>query len=520
MSICAGLRFASRRTNSGQAKLIRQPKDARYFSQRTSSLRPTRRPDLSTTRLRSTQQTRSLSLFGWGSSKSPDDFTKIHSPTATTSSSQTVDSPAPPQVTTESIRTVKASHSTSDAPEPNSTSTVEADALQGIETSVLQTQNATSAAATTSDGSELASIPEGIGYLKDVCGLDFGWGPTTLMQFLLEHVHITAGLSWSVSILVLPFLIRGAIYPFVLRSSDMNARFQEVAPALKTLREKTTEALANNDRTTAMETRMQMREMNKEAGLSFVTMLMPMLLQIPLGYGAWHILRTAAVVPVPAFETEHFLWLTNIATGDPWYILPLVTALLTYTNLNTSMQAQSAPVPGMIALKNLLPLVTGGFLAFQPGAVQLYFIVNGILTQIQMSSLQNHSFRRWIKLHPLPNRDRSAESATPFSRMNISDRVINTTARKTSPSSPNPVVPPSAPATNSSFIDKGVDSLKELGRKAIGSTNEKAQAKIEKRKRAAQSEAAERYEAQRQQDIQNQRAYRNAQRAQSPRRRD
>jgi len=34
---------------------------------------------------------------------------------------------------------------------------------------------------------DIASIPERIGYLKEVCGMDFGWGTTSIFQWVLEH---------------------------------------------------------------------------------------------------------------------------------------------------------------------------------------------------------------------------------------------------------------------------------------------------------------------------------------------
>ncbi len=489
--------------------------DPAQYSQYTSGSRPTRRPQLHAIRLRSIPQHRSISLFGWGSSKSPDEFTKAHPQSTTTSPSQTVDSAAS-QPTPDSIRTVKASHSTSDAADPNSPNVVEPDALQNIEKSILQAQDTTSAA-TVSETPELASIPEGIGYLKEVCGLDFGWGPTSLIQFVLEHIHITAGLSWSASIIALAFVIRGSIFPMTLAASSMTAKFQEISPVIKDLREKSTEALANNDKNTALEVQMQIREIHKETGISFVKMFRPMFFQIPLGYGAWHFLRLSSAVPVPAFETEQWLWITNLATGDPLYILPVLTALLTWTNLNTTQSSQTTEVPGMSAVKNFLPLITGGFMLIQPASVQIYFLVNGILTQLQMSSLQRNSFRRFLKLHPLPDKGPKPAADTPFSRMNFSPKIINTTARTTT--TPGPTPPPPPPAPKSSIIDRGVESFQGMGARSwrgmIGSTVEKQEAKAKKKKIQAQKDAATRYEHQRRQDGQSQRAYRNAQGGQS-----
>lgn len=36
---------------------------------------------------------------------------------------------------------------------------------------------------------DASPIPEQIGYLKDL-GLDYGWGPTSFVQWLIENIHV------------------------------------------------------------------------------------------------------------------------------------------------------------------------------------------------------------------------------------------------------------------------------------------------------------------------------------------
>ena len=536
MSLSLGLRWSSRRIHSGQVRPTIRAHDARYvcyslldvnasdtnlaqFSHRSPISQSTRRPQLYSNQLNLSQQSRSLSLFGWGSNKASDDFSKAHADP--TPSSQTIDSAAqasttPSQPSIESIRTVKASHSTSDAPEPTNASNVEADALRTIENSVIHPENTTSTTGVVSDTPDLASVPEGLGYLKDVCGLDFGWGPTSVMQFILEHIHVSAGLSWSASIITMVFLLRAALFPLYLQASDTAARFQEIAPVIKELQAKSQAGLTNNDREAVQETQMQMREIRKESGVSFNKMFRPMFLQVPLGYGAWHILRQASTLPVPAFEAEHWLWLSNLAVADPWYIMPVATGALTWLNLNTTQKAQvgQAQLPGMALIKNVTPVIAGTFLAFQPGSAQIYFLANGLIQQLQLTTLQNRASRRILRLHPMPNQAPKAEADGQYSGMKMSSKVINTTARTTTTAAAATTPAPASTATKRSFMDKGVDSVKTMGQqawqKASGSTTEKMEEKAKTRKREAQKTAAARYEAQRRQDLASMRSYRNA----------
>ncbi|KIW29305.1 uncharacterized protein PV07_05129 [Cladophialophora immunda] len=514
MSISMGLRWSGRGIRGAQRKVVVGSRNGRNFSHYTLNSRSIRRPDTCSTRLNSSQQVRSLSLFGWGSSKPSGEVEHPSSqstPPSPASESTAQASALPSQPTIESTRTVKASHSTSDAADPSIANVVESDALQKVEKSVLQSQESTSAVgAAAGDTPDLASVPEGLGYLKDVCGLDFGTGPTALMQFCLEHIHVTGGLSWTASILALVLLIRGSILPFAISASDMTAKFQEISPMIRQIQARSQEALANHDRTAVLEAQMQMRELRKDAKLSFTKMFRPILFQIPLGYGAWNLLRSCSQLPVPAFEAEHFLWLSNIAVTDPIYILPITTAALTWVNLATTQRSQGgqSQLPGMGVVRNIIPLITGGFLAFQPASVQIYFLINSFFTQLQVTALQSASFRRLLKLTPLPHQRSASDTTTPYSRMNVQPTVITTTARTTT------AAPEPTPTADRSLIDKGVDSVKSMGKKAwqnvSGSSKEQMEKKMKEKQLEKQKDAAARYEAQRRQDLEIQRSYRNA----------
>ena len=343
------------------------------------------------------------------------------------------------------------------------------------------------------------------------------------MQFVLEHIHVTGGVSWAVSVMGLAFVLRAALYPWSATASDMAARFQEFSPLIKEIQLKSQAAVKNNDKAGVLEAQMQVREMKKDSKLSFFKMLRPILIQLPLGYGAWHLLGTASRLPVPAFEHEQWLWLSNLAITDPLYILPLVTAAMTWLNLQTSAKSQtdSAALPGMAMLRHIFPVLTGAFLMYQPACVQLYFLASVFFTQIQMSSFQSPGFRRLLKMYPLPVKGVPGANKA-FSHMNTSPNVINTTAKtipsitsyNLTPTSSSKPAPAPAPAAQRSMIDKGVDSIKastqDVWNKAMGSTYKKRDEKVAEQKEQAQKNAAARYAAQRKVDLENSRSYRNA----------
>lgn len=412
---------------------------------------------------------------------------------------------------------MKASHATSEAPDPTFThphpvSSVEPEVLQKLENSILK-PHGTTLPDVDGEAPDLSSIPEGLGYLKDVCGLDFGWGPTAMMEYLLEHIHITAGLSWSASIVGLAILIRLAIFPAAVGAAEQGARMREMQPILQPLREKVKVALRENNKQAAMETQQQIRELSKESGVSLRKAFVPVLMQIPLQFGGFRLLRDAGSLPVPAFETEQFLWVTDLSTGDATWILPVVTAGLTYLNIVSSQKAQPNVSGVMKTLQGVLPVVSFAFLSFQPAATQIFFFVNGVLSQIQISTIQNPLFRRWRNMTPLafpPQSTPGGAAGSPsssFSKMNIGRQAPDT-----------PGTSPLGTTSDRSAVDKGVDAFKAEGRKVwkntLGGIGETWKEQSEKKVNEAQVEkrktATAKYEAQRRQDLEQERSYRNA----------
>ncbi|KIW12049.1 hypothetical protein PV08_09323 [Exophiala spinifera] len=513
MSAARGLGWSSRQIRNGPQRLASlRPAGVRHYSLNTyhSSLTRLRSSRTSApTRQCLAQQSRSISLFGWGSSKSSSD------PAASSLSQETGNAA---QNLIEPTRTVKASQATADTPDPTFThphpvSSVEPEALRKLENELLKPHGTTPSPEVAADVPDLSSIPEDIGYLKTVCGLDFGWGPTSILEFCLEHLHITAGLTWTTSIIALAFLIRGAVFLPAVNAADQGSRLKMVQPATMELRERMQEALRNNNRTVAMEAQQQLREIHKEAGVSMWKAFLPVILQMPLQFCAFRLLRDAAAVPVPAFESEKFLWITDISVADPMYLLPLGTAVLTYFNMTASSKQQANPPPLFKLFQTFAPPLSFIFLSFQSSAVQVFFLVNGFFSQIQISTINNPAFRRWKGMMPLVSTPPSPSSSTndkfsgPFSKMNIA-------ATNPSQASKGLSTEQSAPGGDRSIIDKGVDAGKAAWTKTVGGISEtwkeEARKRQEKAKVDQRKTAAAKYEAQRKLDLEQERLYRNA----------
>jgi YidC/Oxa1 family membrane protein insertase len=170
----------------------------------------------------------------------------------------------------------------------------------------------------------LYNIPESIGYLKSL-GLDYGWGPTAMMEWTLEHVHIFAGTPWWASIALTAVLVRAVLFKPYINAAENSARMTNIAPVTKPIQRKMTAAQKLGDTDGVLKARQELQMVYKRAGIKISRSFVPML-QVFAGYGTFVLLRAMARLPVPGLETGGMLWFYNLTIPDPFYLFPIATA--------------------------------------------------------------------------------------------------------------------------------------------------------------------------------------------------
>ncbi|KAH6719392.1 60Kd inner membrane protein-domain-containing protein [Leptodontidium sp. 2 PMI_412] len=261
----------------------------------------------------------------------------------------------------------------------------------------------------------LYNIPEHIGYLHQM-GLDYGWGPTSVMQYILEHVHVYAGTPWWVSISLTAIAVRVLMFKPYIDAAENAARMQTIMPITKPLTTKMQEANRAGDHTQVMQLRQEIQMINRRAGIKLWKSAVP-LMQVFVGYGTFVLLRAMSNIPVPGLETGGFLWLYNLSIPDPYLILPIATSAVLHWVLrkggdtgamNLSPEMTKAMIWG-------LPAVSALFTWWLPAAVQISFFVSGVLSLIQSTLFRSSGFRTYFNMTPLPARkDPNAPKPSPY----------------------------------------------------------------------------------------------------------
>ena len=193
---------------------------------------------------------------------------------------------------------------------------------------------------------DLSSIPERIGYLKDL-GLDYGWGPTSIVQSVLEHIHIWTGLPWWASIILTGIAMRGALFKPMLDGAKVGAKMRILKPIIDPLRQTANDAARSGNQAAMLEASAELSRVNRDNGTS-PTRLFGSLLQMPVGFGCYRLIEGMCHLPVPGLASESLGWIKDLTVPDPFYIMPLASSAILFLHLRVCLS------PSLSLLKSLI----------------------------------------------------------------------------------------------------------------------------------------------------------------------
>ncbi|KAF2769171.1 hypothetical protein EJ03DRAFT_382836 [Teratosphaeria nubilosa] len=246
-----------------------------------------------------------------------------------------------------------------------------------------------------------AQPPDTIGYLRSL-GLDYSF-PTSVLQSLLEHIHVYTGLPWWGSIAATAMLLRFITLPFYVKASDQGARATAMLSVTKPITDKMMQALRDGDTTTAMQLRQQNVAIKKRAGIKSWHIFQPMMYQSIIGFCGYRLIRGMVDAPVPGLKDGGFLWLSDLTASDPYAIMPLLMAAAMHVMARAGGESGAMMVaPGLQpVLYYAVPGVLLFVMGWQPGALCVWFAASGAIGMTQALLLPRPAVRRYLGLAPI-----------------------------------------------------------------------------------------------------------------------
>ncbi|MEM8814187.1 MAG: membrane protein insertase YidC [Pseudomonadota bacterium] len=187
------------------------------------------------------------------------------------------------------------------------------------------------------------------------------------MFWLLDWIHKFVG-NWGWSIILVTLVIKLAFYKLTETSGRSMAKMRNLQPRMKALQDR-----YKDDRQALSQ---QMMDLYKREKVNPAAGCLPILVQMPFFLAFYWVL----VESVEMRQAPFALWITDLSSRDPYFILPLVmgAAMFLQQRLNP---APTDPVQARVM--QIMPIMFTGFFAFFPAGLVLYWVTNTVLSIAQ-----------------------------------------------------------------------------------------------------------------------------------------
>jgi YidC/Oxa1 family membrane protein insertase len=210
----------------------------------------------------------------------------------------------------------------------------------------------------------LESLAPGLELVKD-----YGW-LTILAKPLYWLLNKLFGLlnNWGWSIVALVVLLKIAFYWLNAKAYSSMAKMKAINPKIMEMRER----LKDNPQ----QMQQEMMRIYREEKVNPMGGCFPILVQIPVFIALYWVLLSS----VEMRNAPWILWIKDLSTPDPLYILPL---LMTVTSMLQTALNPQPPDPMQAKMMWIMPLVFSVMFFFFPAGLVLYWLTNNILSIAQ-----------------------------------------------------------------------------------------------------------------------------------------
>ena len=215
---------------------------------------------------------------------------------------------------------------------------------------------------------ELFLGPKDVDMLKEAgheltSSVDFGFLSFLAwpLHWSLSKIHNYVG-NWGVAIILLTILIKLLTWPINMSAYRNMNDMKEIQPKLEELRDK-----YEDDRQKMTEETMKLFQENDVSPMGGC---LPMLLQMPILYALYIMIYNS----VELYEASFFLWYTNLAAPDPFYVLPILMGVVMYGQQGM-MGSPGNSTQAQIMTK-VMPVMFTAFMLFLPSGLVLYYSMN------------------------------------------------------------------------------------------------------------------------------------------------
>ena len=214
--------------------------------------------------------------------------------------------------------------------------------------------------------------------------MDYGWFwfLAQPMLWCINAIHSFV-MNYGLAIIIFTILIRILMWPLTRKSYTSMLAMQKMQPELQRIQK-----LYANDRQRMQMEMMRVYQTHKTSPMSGC---LPMLIQIPIFFALYKALLISVQM-----RNAHFLWISDLATMDPYFILPILMGATMWLQQYLQSNKTDTSNPNDIAAQTAktmkwMPILFTIMFAWMPAGLVLYWTVSNIFGIGQMMWLKHKS---------------------------------------------------------------------------------------------------------------------------------
>jgi YidC/Oxa1 family membrane protein insertase len=199
--------------------------------------------------------------------------------------------------------------------------------------------------------------------------VDYGflWMVGEPLFWLLKKIHLLIG-NWGLAIIGLTLCVKALFFKLSAAGYKSMAKMKKLAPKMAEMKER-----FGDDRQKMSQ---EMMKLYKDEKVNPLGGCLPMLIQMPVFLALYWVLMES----VELRHAPFYLWIHDLSTQDPYYVLPLIYGVTMWFMQKLNPQATD---PMQARVMQLLPLVFTFMFLWFPAGLVLYWVTNNSLTIIQ-----------------------------------------------------------------------------------------------------------------------------------------
>lgn len=213
--------------------------------------------------------------------------------------------------------------------------------------------------------------------------VDYGWFWFLAMPMLwLINMINAIVMNYGVAIIIMTILLRLLMWPLTRKSFTSMAAMQKMQPEMQRIQK-----LYANDKQRLQIEMMKLYQTHKTSPMSGC---LPMLIQIPIFFA----LYKALIISVQ-MRNAHFLWISDLAVMDPYFILPVLMGASMWLQQRLQSGATKSADKNDIAAQTQramrwMPVIFTVMFAWMPAGLVLYWTVSNLFGILQMYIIKHN----------------------------------------------------------------------------------------------------------------------------------